>query len=120
MNDVLRQFDISGRSAIVTGGGSGLGLAIGEALELARYRIRVNAIAPGPFKTNIAGGRMNDPDVYRGWQSRVPLNQVADPECIKPLALFLASDASRYVTGAQIVIDGGMSLEAVSSCALPS
>jgi NAD(P)-dependent dehydrogenase (short-subunit alcohol dehydrogenase family) len=85
-------------------------LARQAALELAERNIRVNSIAPGPFRTDIAGGRMHDPTIRRGWQKLVPLGEVADPEWIKPLALFLASDASRFITGAEIVIDGGMSL----------
>jgi NAD(P)-dependent dehydrogenase (short-subunit alcohol dehydrogenase family) len=85
-------------------------LARQAALELAEHKIRVNSIAPGPFRTDIAGGRMHDPDIRNSWQKLVPLGQVADPEWIKPLALFLASDASRFITGAEIVIDGGMSL----------
>lgn len=85
-------------------------LARQAALELAPHRIRVNAIAPGPFVTDIAGGRMKDAAIREGWRRHVPLGEVADPEWIKPLALYLASDASRYVTGTQIVIDGGMSL----------
>jgi NAD(P)-dependent dehydrogenase (short-subunit alcohol dehydrogenase family) len=81
------------------------------ALELAAFRIRVNAIAPGPVVTNIGGGWIKkDPAVRRAWDQRVPLGRVAETEQIKPLALYLASDASSYVTGAHILIDGGMSL----------
>lgn len=81
------------------------------ALELAEFRIRVNAIAPGPFVTNIGGGWMKkDPQVRKAWDANVPLGRVAEPDQIKPLALYLASDASNYMTGAHLVIDGGMSL----------
>ncbi|MHB0775542.1 SDR family NAD(P)-dependent oxidoreductase [Halomonas sp. WWR20] len=80
------------------------------ALELAEFRIRVNTIAPGGFATNIGGGWLKDEAVRRSWDAKVPLGQVADPEQIKALALYLASDASSYMTGAQMVIDGGTSL----------
>lgn len=80
------------------------------AMELARYGIRVNAIAPGPFATNIAGGRLRNPADRAAFEVRVPMHRVADTEEIKPLALYLASDASSFVTGAQIVIDGGQML----------
>lgn len=80
------------------------------ALELAEYRIRVNAIAPGPFVTNIGGGWLRDPVVRAAWDGVVPLGRIAETWQIKPLALYLASDASSYVTGSHIVIDGGMSL----------
>lgn len=77
------------------------------ALELAEYRIRVNAIAPGPFVTNIGNGWLKDPVVRDAWDSKVPLGRMAEPWQIKPLALYLASDASSYMTGSQVVIDGG-------------
>lgn len=81
------------------------------ALELAEYRIRVNAIAPGPFVTNIGGGWLKkDPVARAKWDSHVPLGRVAETYQIKPLALYLASDASSYMTGSHVLIDGGMAL----------
>jgi NAD(P)-dependent dehydrogenase (short-subunit alcohol dehydrogenase family) len=80
------------------------------AMELARYGIRVNAIAPGPFITNIAGGRLRNAADREAFQVRVPMHRVADTDEIKPLALFLASKASSFVTGSQLVIDGGQML----------
>jgi NAD(P)-dependent dehydrogenase (short-subunit alcohol dehydrogenase family) len=77
------------------------------ALELAEYGIRVNAIAPGPFVTNIGGGWLRDPEVKKAWDSSVPLGKIAVTDQIKPLALYLASDASSYMTGSHVVIDGG-------------
>lgn len=81
------------------------------ALELARYRIRVNAIAPGPFVTNIGGGwAKKDPAVRKAFDATIPLGSMAETDQIKPLALLLASDASSYVTGATMLIDGGVAL----------
>jgi NAD(P)-dependent dehydrogenase (short-subunit alcohol dehydrogenase family) len=80
------------------------------ALELAHYNITVNAIAPGAFATNIGGGRLKSEPVNRAMSARIPLGRVADPAEIKGLALFLASPASGFVTGAEIPIDGGASL----------
>ncbi len=77
---------------------------------MAAYRIRINAISPGPFVTNIAGGWLHDPDIRQSWDKLVPLGRVAETEQIKGLALYLASDASNYMTGAQLVIDGGAML----------
>ncbi|NKI98925.1 SDR family NAD(P)-dependent oxidoreductase [Novosphingobium sp. SG707] len=80
-------------------------------LELAEFGIRINAIAPGPFVTNIGGGWLKkDPTVRAAWDAIVPLGSVAETEQMKPLALLLASDASDYMTGAHVVIDGGMML----------
>jgi NAD(P)-dependent dehydrogenase (short-subunit alcohol dehydrogenase family) len=80
------------------------------ALELARYNILVNAIAPGPFLTNISGGRLRDPAVRQHHERVTPLKRLAMPEEIMGLALFLASPAANYITGAQMVIDGGATL----------
>ena len=66
------------------------------------------AIAPGPFYTNIANGRLHrDPTVVKAFEELVPLHRIGMPAEIKGLALFLASDASSYLTGAVIPIDGG-------------
>lgn len=80
------------------------------AMELGRYDIRVNAICPGPFITNIAGGRMANPEDREAFIRWSCLRRVAETDEIKPLALYLASGASGYVTGAQMVIDGGLIL----------
>ena len=77
------------------------------ALELAKYNILVNAIAPGPFLTNIAGGHMQSLKCARRSNDGVPLGRAAETEEIQGIALFLASPASKYVTGTEIVIDGG-------------
>ncbi len=81
------------------------------ALELAEYKIRVNAIAPGPFVTNIGDGWLKkDPVARKAWDEMVPVGSVAETYQIKPLALYLASDASNYMTGSHVLIDGGMAL----------
>ena len=80
------------------------------ALELAAYGITVNAIAPGFFVTNIGGGHAHDPGVQAALAKEIPMHRVGQPDEIKALALFLASPASAYLTGQEIVIDGGWGL----------
>lgn len=80
------------------------------ALELAAYNISVNAIAPGFIITNIGGGHAHDPDVQKTVAARLPMHRVGWPDDIKALAVFLASPAVNYITGQQIVIDGGWGL----------
>lgn len=81
------------------------------AYELAAYGIRVNAIAPGPFVTNIGDGWVKkNPAAKKAWDELVPVGRMAETWQIKPLALLLASDAGSYITGAHIMIDGGMQL----------
>jgi NAD(P)-dependent dehydrogenase (short-subunit alcohol dehydrogenase family) len=81
------------------------------ALELAEFGIRVNAIAPGPFVTNIGDGWVKkNPDAKTSFEKTIPLGRMADTQEMKPLALYLASDASSFMTGAHLVIDGGVQL----------
>ncbi len=78
------------------------------AVDLAPYNVRVNAIAPGPFLTNIAGGRLHrEPEVAKKFAAPVPLGRMAQPDEIKGLALLLASPAGSFITGTVIPIDGG-------------
>ncbi|HKX08520.1 MAG TPA: SDR family NAD(P)-dependent oxidoreductase [Stellaceae bacterium] len=79
------------------------------ALELAPYNVMINAIAPGPFFTNIAGGRLHrEPEFVQKFAAMVPLGRIAKPDELKGLALLLASPASSYITGTVIPIDGGI------------
>jgi NAD(P)-dependent dehydrogenase (short-subunit alcohol dehydrogenase family) len=80
------------------------------ALELAGDGITVNAIAPGFFVTNIGGGHARNPELQAALAREIPMGRVAQPDDIKALALFLASPASEYITGQEIIIDGGWGL----------
>jgi NAD(P)-dependent dehydrogenase (short-subunit alcohol dehydrogenase family) len=80
------------------------------ALELAAYGITVNAIAPGFFITNIGGGHAHNPEVQAAMSRDIPMHRVGQPDDIKGLALFLSSPASQYMTGQEIVVDGGWGL----------
>ena len=80
------------------------------ALELAADGVTVNAIAPGFFVTNIGGGHAHNPDTQAAIARDIPMHRVGQPDDIKPLALFLASPGSEYVTGQEIIIDGGWGL----------
>jgi NAD(P)-dependent dehydrogenase (short-subunit alcohol dehydrogenase family) len=81
------------------------------ALDLARWQVRVNAIAPGPFRTSI-GGRGPVPEaVSQRWSSTVPLGRMGEPREIAGLALLLASGASSFMTGGVYLVDGGQTLQ---------
>lgn len=77
------------------------------AIELAPYGIRVNAIAPGFIETNIAEGRLHDRATALRLSERVPLGRLGQPTELHGLTLLLASDASSYITGTLIPVDGG-------------
>lgn len=77
------------------------------ALDLAPHGVTVNAIAPGPFRTNIGGAAGPTPEAERIWGRTVPLGRMGDPQELKGLALLLGSAASSFMTGAVYAIDGG-------------
>ncbi len=80
------------------------------ALELAAYNITVNAIAPGYIVTNIGGGHAHNPVEQRAVAKTIPMHRVGFPADHYGVALFLASPASDYITGQEIVVDGGLGL----------
>lgn len=84
------------------------------ALDLARWQIRVNAIAPGPFKTNIGGGGPIDPAVEARWGSTVALGRMGDTRELRGIALLLASGASSFMTGCVYPVDGGALLQSMA------
>ncbi|HBJ38632.1 MAG TPA: short-chain dehydrogenase, partial [Planctomycetaceae bacterium] len=81
------------------------------AVDWAPHRITCNVICPGGFMTepNVLWSQSH-PEVISGFRQQIPLGDFGQPEDLGPLAVYLASDASRYMTGATLVIDGGYSL----------
>lgn len=81
------------------------------AADWAPHRITVNAICPGGFMTepNQRWSKLH-PEVIATFKAQIPLGDFGRPEDLGPLAVYLASDASRYMTGAALVIDGGYTL----------
>ncbi len=87
-------------------GGIG-GITEALAVELAPFNIRVNAIAPGMIDTPMIESTKQDPKTMEAMLSRIPMHRAGKPEEVSNLVLFLASDASSYMTGSTVVIDGG-------------
>jgi NAD(P)-dependent dehydrogenase (short-subunit alcohol dehydrogenase family) len=77
------------------------------AVELAPYNIRVNAIAPGMIETPMIAPVKESPEQEKEVLKRIPLGRPGKPEEVSNLVLFLASDASSYITGSTVIIDGG-------------
>lgn len=82
------------------------------ALELAEYNIRVNAISPGFVKTKMTEATWTNPELIKKIYSGIPIGYGAEARDIVGSALFLASDASSYITGHNLVVDGGSNLSA--------
>ena len=72
--------------------------------------IRVNSICPGAIQTPINTAAWSTPEAMASLMKLVPYNRIGQPVDIANLAVFLASDASDYITGASIFIDGGMTV----------
>jgi NAD(P)-dependent dehydrogenase (short-subunit alcohol dehydrogenase family) len=85
-------------------------LAKSLALEWARFRITVNVVAPGYFETEMPQAVLGDPELRARVLARIPLRRVGRPSEIGPLVTYLASEASAFMTGAVLRIDGGQAL----------
>ena len=77
------------------------------AVELAQHNIRVNTIAPGAIDTPMAASAKSDQKVSEQTLAMIPLGRMGKPEEIASTVLFLSSDASSYITGSIVVVDGG-------------
>ena len=80
------------------------------AQELAPSRIRVNSIAPGAIRTPINVGAWETPQAYENLLKLIPYKRIGEPEDIAQATVWLASDASDYVNGTTLLVDGGMTL----------
>jgi cyclopentanol dehydrogenase len=77
------------------------------AIQYAREGIRCNSIHPGPIETDMIQDTLSDPDMLELRMQRLPLGRVGKPEEIAYGVIYLASDESSFVTGSELVIDGG-------------
>ena len=77
------------------------------ALQYARQGIRCNSVHPGPINTPMTAGRRDDQSNYTRMLSRIPIGRYGEPEEIANGVLYLASDDSGWVTGSELVMDGG-------------
>jgi NAD(P)-dependent dehydrogenase (short-subunit alcohol dehydrogenase family) len=84
-----------------------LGFTRALALELAPDQITVNGISPGPFATEMNRPLMDNPELTRWFMDRIPLRRWGRVEEVGQLAVFLCSDEAGFITGADILIDGG-------------
>ncbi len=82
-------------------------LSKSQAKEWGVYKVRSNVICPGLVKTKFSSALWSNKEILNHWNENIPLNRMADPEEMVGLALFLASNASSYCTGASFTADGG-------------
>ena len=80
------------------------------AQQWAPYGIRTNTLSPGQTKTKFSEALWGNPDIYKAIMDRTPLKRIADPEDMAHTAVFLASDKASFITGQNILVDGGLSI----------
>ncbi len=85
-------------------------LARNYAVEYGPDNVRVNCIAPGLIRTDFARALWEDPERIRAANEQVPLRRIGEPDEIAGAVVFLAADASRFMTGQAMVIDGGVTI----------
>ena len=110
MSSVHQQIPWAGHVNYASSKGGIMMLMQSIAQELAPFYIRVNGIAPGAIRTPINTAAWNTPDAYASLMTLVPYKRIGEPDDIAQAAVWLASEASDYVTGTTLFVDGGMTL----------
>lgn len=107
ITSIAGQVGFANSSAYCASKGAIINLTRELALELAQYKINVNAIGPGVIETDMTKDLLEDKAIKETLLANIPLNRIGKPEDIANAALFLASDNSDYITGITLFVDGG-------------
>jgi len=107
MSSIMSHVSLAGRTAYSSAKAALLGLTRALALELASDGITVNGISPGPIGTDMNRTLMNNPEVNAQFLANLPVGRWGEVEEIGALACYLCSDAAGFITGTDILIDGG-------------
>jgi NAD(P)-dependent dehydrogenase (short-subunit alcohol dehydrogenase family) len=107
IGSILSVIAIAGRAPYASSKAGVIGLTKVLALEWAGSGVTCNAICPGPFATDMNKQLLNDPIAYQQFISQIPLGRWGELDEMAGVAVFLASDASSFMTGSSVFVDGG-------------
>ena len=107
LGSILSAIGIAGRTPYASSKAGLLGLTRTLAMEWATRGVNVNALCPGPFATDMNKPLLNDPAQYAAFVAKIPMGRWGELHEIAGAALFLASDASSFMTGNTLYVDGG-------------
>jgi NAD(P)-dependent dehydrogenase (short-subunit alcohol dehydrogenase family) len=107
LGSILSVIGIAGRAPYASAKAGVLNLTRVLAMEWATSGVTVNAMCPGPFATDMNKPLLDDPEKYAAFVAKIPMGRWGELHEIAGVALFLASDASSFVTGSALFVDGG-------------
>ncbi len=107
LTSTMSHISLPGRSLYSASKSALLGFTKALALELAPEKITVNGISPGPFMTELNKPLLDSPELSQFFISRIPLGRWGEPKEVGSLALYLCSEEASFITGTDILIDGG-------------
>ena len=107
LTSIMSHIALPGRTAYCASKAGLVGLTRALALEVASDGITVNGISPGPFETEMNTPLLANPEINHFFTSRIPLGRWGKPEEVGKLALYLCSEEAGFITGTDVVIDGG-------------
>jgi NAD(P)-dependent dehydrogenase (short-subunit alcohol dehydrogenase family) len=107
LSSMLATIGLPGRAPYASSKAGVVGLTRVLALEWAAAGVTVNAICPGPFSTDMNRQLLSDPDTYAAFVQKLPVGRWGELHEIKGIVVFLASEASSFMTGAALALDGG-------------